>query len=539
MKKWIYFVLTTAVIVCNPPHKNADIKLVVFISIDHLRPDLLTRFDDLYTGGFRWFIDHSLWFTNTHHEHAYTATGPGHFVLGSGRHPGPSGILGNSWYDPEKKEQVYCVEDSLSNVLGGGGRKVSYRNIDCTGLGDWIKKSNPKSKVYSVAGKDRTSIFLGGKNPDLAIWYDWQGHYVTSDYYISEVPDWLIQFNQTLHIENYRDSLWRRTLDSETYIQFSREDNFFGESDIFETDPYSPVFPLGFGSEEDIFDNIGRTPWFEKFTLNLASTIVIEEQLGTDKYPDILFVGLSATDWIIHNWGPFSQEAMDLMLKLDQYFNDFLISLDQSCGLENIQFILTSDHGGLPIPEYLEKIGIKHGGRINRDSYISGKNAILNEIEIKYDEEDLVKINSGRFYYNHQKLKVLKIDQLELHDIIRTHITSIAGISRLITRTEIYNASENDTLLQRFKNYTHPTKGPDAVILLDKNWTFRNPYGTGHGTPYDYDSHVPLLFVRKGQDQRFIRRKIHTVDIAPTIADILQVPFPPKIDGKSIFEVQE
>ena len=142
-------------------------------------------------------------------------------------------------------------------------------------------------------------------------------------------------------------------------------------------------------------------------------------------------------------------------------------------------------------------------------------------------------------YYNHQKLKVLKIDQLELHDIIRTHITSIDGISRLITKTEIYNASENDTLLQRFKNFTHPTKGPDAVILLDKYWTFRNPYGTGHGTPYDYDSHVPLLFVRKGQDQRFIRRKIHTVDIAPTIADILQVPFPPKIDGKSIFEVQE
>ena len=537
MKKWLFFFQISTILFSAQTSEKPGTRLVVFISIDHFRPDLLTRFDSLYTGGFRWLIDHSTWFTNTHHEHAYTATGPGHFVLGSGRHPGPMGILGNSWYDPEKNEDVYCVEDSLSKILGGGGRKVSYRNIHCTALGDWVKEFYPGAKVYSIAGKDRASVFMGGKSPDMAIWYNWEGRFVTSDYYTARIPPWLEDFNNSLAVEKYKDSLWTRSLDTQVYEQYSRQDYFQGEEDVFEFLPYSPVFPIGFNPGENVGENIGNTHWLEKITLNLASVIVTNENLGYDEIPDILFLGLSATDWIVHNWGPFSQEVMDLMIKLDRYLAKFFRVLDEKVGLENIQFVLTSDHGGLPIPEYLKEKELENTGRVNPEVRKNASKNILGELINTYGVDDLVLIKGTRFYYNHQKLNELYINPSEIDGIIRKHINTVDGFAQLITKNEVINAPAEDIILQRFRNIHHPTKSPDASILLEKNWVYRTPYGTGHGTPYSYDSHVPLLFSKEGEQKTFISRKILTVDIAPTVAQILGVAIPEGIDGMPIREM--
>ena len=163
--------------------------LVVLLVVDQMRPDLLTRFDDLYKGGFRWLIDHGIWFTNTHHEHSYTATGPGHTAIGFGQYPGKVGVIGNSFYDRSLKKNVNCVEDPKAKVVGSNrGLARSASRYDAKGLGDWIKLKHPRSKVISIGGKDRAACLLGGKNPDQAIYYNQLGEFISSDYYVDELP---------------------------------------------------------------------------------------------------------------------------------------------------------------------------------------------------------------------------------------------------------------------------------------------------------------------------------------------------------------
>ncbi len=153
--------------------------------------------------------DHGTSFENAHHEHGYCATGPGHFVLGSGLHPGPVGIIGNNWYDRIQKKDVYCVEDPDANALDIPAHQVSYDKVAATSYGDWLKAVSPETKVYGVSCKDRASIMMSGKNPDLAIWYNWKGSFTTTDYYTDTIPAWLSDFNNNLNILSYRDQFGR------------------------------------------------------------------------------------------------------------------------------------------------------------------------------------------------------------------------------------------------------------------------------------------------------------------------------------------
>ena len=214
-----------------------------------------------------------------------------------------------------------------------------------------MKSADSLSKVYSIAGKGRSAVFLGGKHPDLVLYYNYHDSFISSDYYVESAPSWLNAFNQALNMQIYRDSLWTRSFPDSVYIKYAREDHFVGEVDSYRDDPYSPVFPIGFDPDVEPGDEIMGMPWFENLILNLAGTVLIEESLGQDHHVDLLSISFSAMDWIIHYFGPFSQEVMDASIKLDGYLGDFISDLDRSIGLEHIEFILTADHGGLPLPE--------------------------------------------------------------------------------------------------------------------------------------------------------------------------------------------
>ena len=173
-------------------------KLVVFITIDQGSPSIINKYDHLFSGGYNWLLEHGIKFENAYHEHGITSTAPGHFAISTGRYPGLGGILGNQWFDRELKRGWYCVEDSLSTNLTDFSDGRSYRNINSLGVGDWVKNKYKNSKIVSISGKDRAAIMLGGKNPDIAIWYDRKGKYTTSTYYSSKLPNWLKDFNAKL-----------------------------------------------------------------------------------------------------------------------------------------------------------------------------------------------------------------------------------------------------------------------------------------------------------------------------------------------------
>ena len=332
MKKWVLLPLSAAffLIACNRVEDHVqpvDLinkidapRLVVFFIVDQGMPSLLEKYDHLFVGGYRWLMDNGVQFKQTYHEHGNTSTAPAHFVLSSGQHPGTGGVIGNDWFDRELKREWYCVEDTLSQILKDGSTGRSYRSIQSSTLGDWVKEENSKSKVLSIAGKDRAAVLAGGKNADLALWYDRQGGWTSSTYYKSRLPNWVSKFNRKLNVPSYVDSVWNPLIDTNTYANNTRPDYFYGEVN-WSRDRYDPTFPI-------VLKELGLSlllsefyllPAGDRAVLDLGSQAVDEYNMGKDKYTDILFLGLSATDGIGHSFGPHSHEQLDNHLRLDKY----------------------------------------------------------------------------------------------------------------------------------------------------------------------------------------------------------------------------
>ena len=508
-------------------------KLVITLVVDQMRPDLLTRFDDLYTGGFRWLMDHGVWYTNTHHEHSYTATGPGHTAIGFGQYPGKVGVLGNSFYDRNIKKKVNCVEDPDAKVIGADkGKARSFSRYNSTGLGDWVKGTFPHSKVISIGGKDRAGIILGGKDPDLPLYYNKAGSFISSDHYIDELPHWVSDFNKELNAASYKDSIWTKSLSDEVYLEYAREDFYIGESDNYSSEKYSPVFPIGFDSKDDPTVSIMGRPWFEREILELAKKAVENEGLGKREDPDLLFVGFSAMDWMIHDYGPHSQEIMDAFIKLDRYLGNFIDYIDEKVGLDNTVFVLTADHGGLPLPEYWVEKG-ESGGRINGKHIQEALTWIDDELEELFGKK-LYHRDGGNFFLDKERIKKANISTDSIYKVVKKYLTNVEGIDDVIIKENVLDSEETDKLTLRLKNMIHAENSPEIFPLVTPGYIYMSPYGTSHGSPYDYDSHVPLLFSRGQFQSKEDPSPRATVDIAPTIAKYLDVIVPDFCDGNAI-----
>ena len=518
---------------CNQTSKTPESpKLVITLVVDQMRPDLLTRFDDIYTGGFRWLMDHGIWFTNTHHEHSYTATGPGHFSIGTGQYPGKVGLVGNSFYDRDLGKNVNCVEDPNATVVGAqDGEARSFRRYETTGLGDWVKETYEGSKVIAIGGKDRSAVLMGGRQPDLALYYNYAGSFISSDYYVDQLPSWVVDFNNQLNAELYKDSIWTKSLSDDIYLNYSREDFYLGELDDYLNDDYSPVFPIGIDPNEDPKASLMGRPWFEREILRLAQSAIVEEELGLDANPDLLFIGFSAMDWMIHNFGPFSQEIMDACIKLDKWLGNFIKMVDQSVGLENVLFVLTADHGGLPLPEYLQEKNQK-AGRINKEHMQEADEWIKDIIEEQYGKKLYIR-KGGNYYLDLKRLKKANINPRKIYKIIEEHLSKVEGIEEVVFKNDFIDIEGGDKITKRIQNMIH-NQTADIFPIVSPGYIYKNPYGTGHGSPYDYDTHVPLIFSRKHFSSSLIDTSHATVDIAPTIAKIIDVLIPDFIDGKVI-----
>ena len=259
--------------------------------------------------------------------------------------------------------------------------------------------------------------------------------------------------------------------------------------------------------------------------LNLAEKAIVNEKLGQRDEPDLIFIGLSAMDWIIHDYGPFSQEVMDAFVKLDKYLMNFIKNVDNILGLENVLFTLTADHGGLPLPEYIVKNG-GSGGRIKKDHLKEALQWIDQESEELYGN-NLYHRDESNFYLNYKSLKDKNVDTVELFKIVEKYLLRVEGVEKVIKKDNILKSEyNNDKIKTRIKNMIHHDYSPDFFPNFKKGYLFRSPYGTSHGTPYDYDTHVPLIFSRKEFEKKLIDLKKETVDIAPSIAKYLGVKIP-------------
>jgi len=532
MRRWILLPLTAAFLFFGFTPKSIDKpKLVVFISIDQAMPGLLKKYDHLFTGGYRWLIDHGVQFENAYHNHGYTTTGPGHYVLTSGRHPGNGGVITNQWFDRELRRGWYCVEDTSSVELIDGSTGRSYQYIDNTTLGDWLKSAHGDAKVVSIAGKDRSAVLLGGKSPEIALWYDKKGGWTSSSYYTKQLPDWVKVMNNQINATSYLDSTWEKLAPESVYqSNASRQDSTYGEADWTMKNGYNPIMPVVFKDMgiQSLLSSFNVMPQGDRAVLNYGQRSIDEYNLGADEDTDILFLGLSATDGVGHSFGPHSHEQLDNYLRLDKNLGQFIQHLETKIGEGNVLYVVSSDHGAIELPEFLVSRGID-GGRIPKPTRDELYRQAMTEIGNKIGPNKVYRY--GNFFYFDKSMGFF--ERRKATKILKKTLINIPGIASVSTREELLKGGDTDVAI-RLKNMVHPEKSPNVYLIPKKYWTWRYPTGSSHGSPYEYDAHIPLIFAKGGAKGRTVSKTVYSVDIAPTVAKLLGVPYPDDLDGKPI-----
>ncbi|UCF36803.1 MAG: alkaline phosphatase family protein [Acidobacteriota bacterium] len=509
-------------------------RLVLLISVDQFRSDYLTRFHTAMTGGLAQLASSGVVFSEAHHSHAVTSTGPGHATLSTGAFPSRSGIVGNSWFEENGSVDVYCVEDENSPIVrsskaaslskSSSGR--SPRNLLVTGLADWIKESDPESKAFSASRKDRASVLMGGKNPDAAFWYDAStGRMVSSSYYMKQLPEWLGEFNREPYPLRYFGEFWKRSeTDPTAAMGIEQVDRGWFPA----TFPYS-MGGATFGPTSSFFSDFGGTPFMDDYLVEMAKQIVREEGLGLDDHTDYLGLSFSALDSVGHSFGPHSFEVFDTIVRLDASLGELFRFLDETVGMDRVWIAFSADHGVMDLPEV--RRAHSQGGHRLTDEDIACVQNRGQEFLVQYAaEEDW--FLSG-FYLNYAALGRQNLLRSTVEKDAARLLESCDWIRKVWTKTELEQPSD-DPFHELFRNSYHPERSPELLVQTEEYVLTSRGTGTSHGTPYSYDTHVPMVYLIPGIAAGGISERVHTVDVAPTIGSLLGLSLPSTVDGRDL-----
>ncbi len=526
-------------------------RLVVVISVDQMRADYLERFRPYFgSGGFNLLLEQGANFTDCHYRHAITKTGPGHAVILSGVHANIHGIIANEWLLREwpVPEQVNCVEDRDSALLGQAPRAVrspggvleakagrSPRHYLAATVGDQLKlRHGARAKVFGVADKDRAAILMSGKLADGAYWTE-EGRVVTSTYYRPELPAYLTAFNAEQRAEQLHGREWTRLLDPAIYESTQGPDDAPGES---ATVGFTRTFPkrLDGGRAQigkDYYEAFGYTPWNNDLIADLARVVIAQERLGeADGAPDLLAVGFSQPDKIGHAYGPDSHEVMDSILRLDRTLAGLFRFLDEKIGLANCTIVLTADHGAAPLPER----NPSQGGRVRGADFDRVVFAALDRRFGELADHERWAVRDGLGYHlNPAALAQKQLPPAAVEEVIRAAMAEIPAVAAAYTRTQLTTPAPLDAIGEALRLSYYPPRSPDVLAVLKPFFIDRPVIGTTHGTPYDYDNHVPLVWFGSGVQPGMHPERVGVDDLAPTLARLLGVPAPPQATGRILF----
>jgi len=533
MKKITIVLFVFGLMCTNALAQLSKPKLVVGIVIDQMRYDFLYRYYDSYSErGFKRLMKDGFSCQNNNYHYATTYTGPGHAAIYTGSIPAINGIVGNDWFELSGKK-MYVVEDTTVTGIGTTAKagQMSPRNLITTTITDQLRLSNNfQSKVIGIALKDRGAILPAGHSANAAYWYEWEtGKWITSSFYGPKAPSWVETFNSSGRANQLKNTEWKTLKPIESYKASETDNQPYERTLAGET---SPIFPHKINS----FMALGYTPFGNTLTKEFALEAFRKENLGKGNFTDFLCVSFSSPDVGGHTFGPFSIETQDMYMRLDLEIADMLETFDKELGKGNYLVFLTADHGVADIPAFSKKNNIPAGNSRN-DNFLAIVNQALGK---KFGDEKLIKYTENQqFYLNHELLKQKNLTVKQVYDEIK---------SILLHQKEVYNvinlwgseiaSSLPDYYASMVKNIYHPKRSGDILVLLKPNWLdgFEKG-GTTHGTPYTYDTHVPLLWygwnIKKGETYR----RTTIADIAPTLASLLHILEPNGSVGTGILEI--
>lgn len=516
-------------------------KLVVGIVVDQMRWDYLYRYFDRYdaNGGFKRMLNQGFTCENTLIPYAPTVTACGHSAIYSGSVPAISGITGNFWWDREQQRSVYCTEDKSVNTVGSSSvqGKQSPKNMLVTTICDELRlATNFKSKVIGVAIKDRGGILAAGHSANAAYWYDNTiGGWITSTYYMNELPKWVNDFNGQKSVDKYYQQGWNLLYPAASYIQSTADEK------SYEAKPFGTKFPYdlkNFTGKD--YTKIVTTPMGNTLTSEFAKAAINGEQLGADNITDFLAISYSSPDYIGHSFGPNSVEAEDGMLRLDKELGNLLDYLDSKVGKGQYTVFLSADHGVAQIPEYMLENKLP-GGRVFMNTLMTTLNKTLAE---KYKSDNnrintiIVADDNYQLHLNHPALDSAKVDEEEIIDWLVKRLSTEPGIDRAFALEDLNEIPLPATIRKMLNNGYYPRRSGEVQVILKPNYIDAwNGTGTTHGLWNPYDTHIPLLWYGWGIRQGKTNREIYMTDIAPTIAALLRIQMPNGSVGQVIPEL--
>ncbi len=535
-----------------PATEREDVRLVVQITVDQLRGDTLTRFDENFTkGGFRYLLNKGVHYTNAHYPYSDTETAPGHATLATGANPSAHGIVSNDWLDANTGEFVYNTEDDRHSYIGEAAKPhqgVSPRNLLSTTTGDEIVVHNAgRSRAFSVSSKDRGAILPGG-HAGKAFWYSNRtGQFVTSTYYFDAYPQWVSDWNEQHGARDFADTRWELIYEQSRYVARDIDDRPY-ETDFAGLGRTFP-HPLVAADSKYLPVVVYVTPMADLLTLNFAKTLIDAEQVGQGEYVDYLAVSFSAPDIAGHLYGQSSLEYEDAVLRTDQNLAELFAHIDEQIGLRNTLIVLSADHGGAEAPEYLQSKGFP-AGRLPLD-WIRKQDTLSKPLKEKYGRDDLIVGHSHPYVYlNNAAMVEAGLDAAEVEQFVANELLKVEGITYATTRSQILSGNVpplpvTEKIIRNF----HPTRSGNVHYVQNQNWFVHSTeeaeklglpaLAAIHGSPWEYDTYVPILFAGPGVDKGKVSRRVSPQDIAPTITNYLGVKPPSGAVGNVLPEVVE
>lgn len=495
-------------------------KLLLAVVVDQFRYDYLTRFQSDYKAGFARLLQNGAVFTDAHHIHFPTVTAVGHSTFLSGATPSISGIVGNEWYDRESGKTVTSVSDTTVQQLGGAPGKAgaSPRRLLVSTIGDEMKMDGKAGKAIGVSIKDRSAILPGGHTADGAYWFDSAtGNWVSSTYYFQDLPGWVKDVNKNRPADKYLNAEWL-PVDAKPGAK--------------------PFKKLAATPSPAFYTSLEATPFGNELIESMAERAMAAEQLGRHAGIDVLTVSFSANDYVGHALGPDSPEVHDISVQTDRILGKLFSYVDSQLGPNNFLFVMTADHGVSPVPE-VNQARKMPGGRLSGKALFGSIEEALSK---KYGEGKWIVGASGPVpYLNHDLIRERNLDEREVERVAADAMRQLPHVFRVYTRDQLLNGQVLEDYVSRaVRNGFYRQRSGDLFMIPEAYWFFgEDAHGTSHGTPFNYDTHVPIIFMGPGVKPGRYHRATAVNDIAPTLAAIFEVEEPSGSVGRVLTEILE
>lgn len=515
-------------------------KLVVGIVVDQMRNDYMFRYYDKYSeDGFKRLMRDGFYCKNNHFSYMPTYTGPGHASVYTGTTPAYHGIIANDWFDKETGTEVYCSSDETCFTVGAENSdgKMSPSRMLSTSITDELRLStNFKSKVLGVAIKDRGSILPAGHLANAAYWLS-GGDFISSTYYMKDLPAWVSKFNDEDRVEAFINGGWNTLLPIEEYTESIADDNKY--EGVFQGEE-KPVFPHDLQSLYARNKDLGMirsTPFGNTLVTDFAIEALKNEEMGKDAACDFLALSYSSPDYIGHIYGNRSIESQDNYLRLDLEIARFLKYLDDEIGEGNYLVFLTADHGSADVPSYFMDNKVPAG-------YLDLNTMETELIDYMKSEYDLAasairSFSNYQLFFEYDSLRAKSVNPAAFYSDIARFLRNYPGIYNAVSADVIRENYYAEGVMAALNRGYNPQRSGDVLLIPQADWLYYGPVGTSHGSPYSYDTHVPLIFYGWNVEPGVTHQRTEIRDIASTLSMLLNISLTSGNTGNPILPLLE